>query len=116
MTPTSTDPEIVMEILAWCQARQPGRAARLTRSRALFPHFADLLPPSIITVAGTAGKGTTCALLSAILREAGYTVGVYTKPHLREFRERTDTALSANLGTLEVLGSFAWRGHAARIL
>jgi dihydrofolate synthase / folylpolyglutamate synthase len=88
MTPTSTDPEIVMEILAWCQARQPGRAARLTRSRALFPHFADLLPPSIITVAGTAGKGTTCALLSAILREAGYTVGVYTKPHLREFRER----------------------------
>lgn len=42
----------------------------------------------VFTVAGTNGKGSTCALLEAILREAGYRVGVYTSPHLVHFEER----------------------------
>lgn len=41
-----------------------------------------------IHVAGTNGKGSTCAFLDAILRAAGYRVGRYTSPHLRDFRER----------------------------
>ncbi len=42
----------------------------------------------IITVAGTNGKGSTCAMLEAILDEAGYRTGVYTSPHLVHFEER----------------------------
>ncbi len=42
----------------------------------------------IITVAGTNGKGSTCAMLEAILRAAGYHVGCYTSPHLQNFNER----------------------------
>jgi len=39
-------------------------------------------------VAGTKGKGSTCAFLTYILRQAGYKVGFYTSPHLSNFRER----------------------------
>ena len=42
----------------------------------------------IITVAGTNGKGSTCAMLEAILLEAGYRTGMYTSPHLVDFEER----------------------------
>lgn len=41
-----------------------------------------------IHVAGTNGKGSTSHLLSSVLQEAGYKVGLYTSPHLRDFRER----------------------------
>ncbi|MCC8132585.1 MAG: bifunctional folylpolyglutamate synthase/dihydrofolate synthase [Tannerellaceae bacterium] len=41
-----------------------------------------------IHVAGTNGKGSVCHLLAAILQACGYTVGLYTSPHLVDFRER----------------------------
>ena len=41
-----------------------------------------------IHVAGTKGKGSTCAFVAYILRAAGYKVGLYTSPHLSDFRER----------------------------
>jgi dihydrofolate synthase/folylpolyglutamate synthase len=41
-----------------------------------------------IHVAGTNGKGSVSHLLAAILQTAGYTVGLYTSPHLKDFRER----------------------------
>lgn len=41
-----------------------------------------------VHVAGTNGKGSTAAFLDGILRAAGFTVGLYTSPHLLEFRER----------------------------
>ncbi|KAF2325818.1 bifunctional folylpolyglutamate synthase/dihydrofolate synthase [Flavobacterium nitrogenifigens] len=41
-----------------------------------------------IHVAGTNGKGSTSHMLSSILQEAGYKVGLYTSPHLKDFRER----------------------------
>ncbi|WP_419034275.1 bifunctional folylpolyglutamate synthase/dihydrofolate synthase [Dysgonomonas gadei] len=41
-----------------------------------------------IHIAGTNGKGSTSHLLAAILQEAGYKVGLYTSPHLVDFRER----------------------------
>lgn len=41
-----------------------------------------------IHIAGSKGKGSTCAFISYILREAGYRVGLYTSPHLADFRER----------------------------
>ncbi|WP_295645297.1 bifunctional tetrahydrofolate synthase/dihydrofolate synthase [uncultured Methylibium sp.] len=42
----------------------------------------------VFTVAGTNGKGSTCAMLEAILLQAGYRVGVYGSPHLVHFEER----------------------------
>ncbi|MDD3570396.1 MAG: bifunctional folylpolyglutamate synthase/dihydrofolate synthase [Lachnospiraceae bacterium] len=42
----------------------------------------------IIHVAGTNGKGSCCSMLSNILIEQGYKVGVYTSPHLEEYNER----------------------------
>lgn len=42
----------------------------------------------VISVAGTNGKGSTCAMLESILRQAGYRTGVYTSPHLVHFEER----------------------------
>lgn len=41
-----------------------------------------------IHVAGTNGKGSTCAMLASILQEAGYKVGLYTSPHIFEYTER----------------------------
>ncbi len=37
-----------------------------------------------IHIAGTKGKGSTCAFITYILREAGYKVGLYTSPHLSD--------------------------------
>ncbi|HIR47238.1 MAG TPA: bifunctional folylpolyglutamate synthase/dihydrofolate synthase [Candidatus Caccousia avicola] len=41
-----------------------------------------------VHVAGTNGKGSTCALLASILQRAGYRTGLYTSPHLTDFSER----------------------------
>ena len=41
-----------------------------------------------IHVAGTNGKGSSSHMLASILQEAGYKVGLYTSPHLKDFRER----------------------------
>ncbi|MEN3111644.1 bifunctional tetrahydrofolate synthase/dihydrofolate synthase [Uliginosibacterium paludis] len=45
-------------------------------------------PMRVITVGGTNGKGSTCAMLEAILHAAGYRVGLYTSPHLLRYNER----------------------------
>lgn len=47
----------------------------------------DRLPP-VIHIAGTNGKGSTLALLQAMLQAAGHTVHAYTSPHLMSFHER----------------------------
>lgn len=56
----------------------------------------DLLRPEfpVITVAGTNGKGSTVAMLSSLLNEAGYRVGAYTSPHILRYNERI--ALNGN--------------------
>ena len=48
------------------------------------------LAPSfpVVTVGGTNGKGSACAMMEAILDEAGYRVGCYTSPHILEYNER----------------------------
>ncbi|MGO9935359.1 MAG: bifunctional tetrahydrofolate synthase/dihydrofolate synthase [Steroidobacteraceae bacterium] len=56
---------VVLERLQWRQPRVP-----------------------VITVAGTNGKGSVSAFCAAILRAAGYRVGTFTSPHLRDYRER----------------------------
>ncbi len=44
--------------------------------------------PTVSTVGGTNGKGSTCAMLERILLEAGYRVGLYTSPHILRYNER----------------------------
>jgi dihydrofolate synthase/folylpolyglutamate synthase len=66
-----------------------GRSLKLGR----FREFLDALgnPQDAlrcIHIAGTKGKGSTCAFIAYILRQAGYRVGLYTSPHLVDFRER----------------------------
>jgi len=46
----------------------------------------------VITVGGTNGKGSTCAMLEAILRAAGYRTALYTSPHLVRYNERVRSA------------------------
>ena len=46
----------------------------------------------VITVGGTNGKGSTCAMLEAILQAAGYRTGLYSSPHLIRYNERVRVA------------------------
>ncbi len=46
------------------------------------------LPVPLITVGGTNGKGSTCAMLTQVLSQQGYRVGTYTSPHLLRYNER----------------------------
>lgn len=63
----------------------------------------------IITVAGTNGKGSTCAMLEQVYKQAGYQVGCYTSPHLLRYNERvrlncvevSDEALCAAFAAVE---------------
>ena len=41
-----------------------------------------------VHVGGTNGKGSTSHMISSVLQEAGYKVGLYTSPHIKDFRER----------------------------
>ena len=49
-------------------------------------HFGPDTP--VVMVAGTNGKGSTCAMLESVALQAGYRVGLYIKPHLVHFQER----------------------------
>jgi dihydrofolate synthase/folylpolyglutamate synthase len=49
----------------------------------------------LVLVAGTNGKGSTCAMLECILHRAGYRVGLYTSPHLLHYNERVRVNLES---------------------
>ncbi|WP_309639201.1 bifunctional tetrahydrofolate synthase/dihydrofolate synthase [Methylibium sp.] len=84
-----TTPSTLAEWLAHCERLHPKTIdlslERVQRVRARLS--VDFACP-VFTVAGTNGKGSTCAMLEAILRASGYRVGVYTSPHLVHFEER----------------------------
>jgi dihydrofolate synthase/folylpolyglutamate synthase len=60
----------------------------LERVRVVADRLGIRFPCPVIVVGGTNGKGSTCAMLEAILRAAGYRTGLYTSPHLLRFNER----------------------------
>ena len=75
--------------LAHCERLHPVTIDMgLDRVREVARRMALRLEMPVITVAGTNGKGSTCAMLEAILLQAGYRTGVYTSPHLVDFEER----------------------------
>jgi dihydrofolate synthase/folylpolyglutamate synthase len=67
-------------------------ALGLERVREVFQRMKIDLGCPVITVGGTNGKGSTCAVLESILRAAGYRTGLYTSPHLLRYNERVRVA------------------------
>jgi len=90
----SSDPAVQRQLDRFAQL-SPGRdILGLERITALLAHLGnphERLPP-VFHVAGTNGKGSTCAFLRAISESAGQTVHVYTSPHLVRFNERIRVA------------------------
>jgi dihydrofolate synthase/folylpolyglutamate synthase len=63
-------------------------AMGLDRVRAVAGRMQLAFTCPVVTVAGTNGKGSTCAMLESIAQQAGWRTGVYTSPHLVHFEER----------------------------
>jgi dihydrofolate synthase/folylpolyglutamate synthase len=84
-------------------------ALGLQRVAAVFARMRIELKAPVITVGGTNGKGSTCAMLESILRAGGYRTGLYTSPHLVQYSERvrvagveaTDELLAASFEAVE---------------
>ena len=77
------------EWLAHCEKLHPFAIEMgLGRVRQVADRMQIAFNVPVITVAGTNGKGSTCAMLEAIYLQAGYKTGVYTSPHLVQFEER----------------------------
>ncbi|MES2547282.1 MAG: bifunctional tetrahydrofolate synthase/dihydrofolate synthase [Pseudomonadota bacterium] len=89
MTNPTLKPTTAQQWLAYIEALHPksiamglDRVSAVAKNLAIKPSF------PIITVAGTNGKGSTCAMLSQVYTEAGFVVGCYTSPHLMRYNER----------------------------
>jgi dihydrofolate synthase/folylpolyglutamate synthase len=79
----------LQEWLDWCEQLHPVAIDMgLDRVKNVADRMALRFDCPVITVAGTNGKGSTCAMLEAVLLQAGYRTGVYTSPHLVHFEER----------------------------
>ncbi|MFO1415362.1 MAG: bifunctional tetrahydrofolate synthase/dihydrofolate synthase [Burkholderiales bacterium] len=96
--------------LAYLESLHPKSIALgLDRVRAVLANLDARIACPVVTVGGTNGKGSTCAMLESILESAGYRVGLYTSPHLLRFNERirllgveaTDDAIVAALHAVE---------------
>ncbi len=83
----------------------------LERVRTVKERMALAFSCPVVMVAGTNGKGSTCAMLESILLRAGYKVGLYIKPHFLDFNERarvngelaSDAMLIASFNAVETL-------------
>jgi len=96
--------------LAYCEQMHPkgvnGIELGLDRIRAVAQRMELRFACPVITVAGTNGKGSTCAMLESILGQAGYRTGVFTSPHLVHFEERLRLK-GEPVGAAELVAAFA---------
>jgi len=82
-------PSSLAEWLAHCAAMHPKKMdLSLERTVEVARRLDIRFSAPVITVAGTNGKGSTCAMLESIARHAGYRTGLYQKPELVHFEER----------------------------
>jgi len=82
-------PTTLDEWLARCERLHPKEIELgLGRVRTVKERLQVAFDCPVIVVAGTNGKGSTCAMLESIALRAGYRVGLYSKPHLVHFEER----------------------------
>jgi dihydrofolate synthase/folylpolyglutamate synthase len=81
--------QTLQDWLAHCERLHPQAIALgLERVRAVADRMQLAFKCPVVTVAGTNGKGSTCAMLEAIALQAGWKTGLYTSPHLVHFEER----------------------------
>ena len=81
------------EWLAFIERQHPKSIALgLERVSEVWKRMGATLAGTVITVGGTNGKGSTCAMLESILRAAGYRTALYTSPHLVRYNERVRIA------------------------
>jgi dihydrofolate synthase/folylpolyglutamate synthase len=86
-------PNTLAEWLTYLESLHPKTIALGLDRVAQVKHRLNLQPDfPIITVGGTNGKGSVCAMLESILHAAGYRVGCYTSPHLLHYNERVRIA------------------------
>jgi dihydrofolate synthase/folylpolyglutamate synthase len=84
-----TTPATLEEWLAHCERLHPKTIdMTLDRVRAVRDRLGLRFEAPVVSVAGTNGKGSTCAMMEAIGLAAGWRVGLYSKPHLVHFEER----------------------------
>jgi dihydrofolate synthase/folylpolyglutamate synthase len=84
-----TAPKTLDDWLAHCERLHPKTIdLTLERVRAVRERLDLRFGVPVVTVAGTNGKGSSCAMLESIALNAGYRVGLYIKPHLVHFEER----------------------------
>lgn len=83
----------------------------LERSAAVWSSMGCTPAFPIVTVGGTNGKGSVCAMLSTILRCAGFKVGTYTSPHIHRYNERVAIDLEP-VSDERIIRSFAAIDHA----
>jgi dihydrofolate synthase/folylpolyglutamate synthase len=83
----------LQEWLRFIEQQHPSAIALgLDRVRKVFDGLKISLACPVIVVGGTNGKGSTCALLEAMLGAAGYRTGLYSSPHLLRYNERVRVA------------------------
>ena len=88
-----TRPSTLAAWLAYLETLHPKTIALgLERVREVSARLSLSFACPIITVGGTNGKGSTCAMLEAIFSAAGYRVGLYASPHLQRYNERVRIA------------------------
>jgi dihydrofolate synthase/folylpolyglutamate synthase len=81
------------EWLAFIERQHPQSIALgLERVKQVWERMQLRLPSPVITVGGTNGKGSTCAMLESILDASGRRTGLYTSPHLVSYNERVRVA------------------------
>jgi dihydrofolate synthase/folylpolyglutamate synthase len=84
-----TPPRTLDDWLAHCETLHPKSIdMTLDRVAAVRDRLGLRFSVPVVSVAGTNGKGSSCAMLEAIALAAGYRVGLYSKPHLVHFEER----------------------------
>ncbi len=84
-----TPPQDLAQWLAYCERlHASAKDCTFERVQLMRERLGLKLHAPVIAVAGTNGKGSTCAMLESIALQAGYRVGVFSKPHLVHFEER----------------------------
>ena len=103
-------PATLADWLAYLETLHPKAIALgLDRVAQVHARMRAPLDCPVVTVTGTNGKGSTCAMLESVLRSAGYRTGLYTSPHLLRYNERVrvvgepqdDAALVAAFNAVE---------------